>query len=522
MSGVSVQTIKSPEFINITSVSPLISKCEVKVLYTGQNRNRSFISKEVAKEMAQTLPGTPIVGYYSENAEDFRDHGEQLVIDGDGFRFNCLTKPYGFVPIDTRVWFQEFEDTDDFGNKVLREYLMCEGYLWTEQYEEAKKVISEGRPHSMELDEKTLKGHWSTDNNSGIDFFIINDAIFSKLCILGEDVEPCFEGSAVTAPDVSSSFTLDSNEFKNTLHSMMKDLKEYTASLNNGKGGNLMEGNKNLEEQVENISSAQVSENSLNEVDNNVETSFAQINNTVETKFDDGGDGGDSGAEGGEESTEGGDTTEGGSTEGGTGETNGAEGGENQGEGSDPEPEDPVVEPTNPITGTPDVVPDPPISGPEEEDEDDDEGDKPDPETEDEEGFSKKIKELEEKYSLLEQNYNELQAQHSALVKENVELINFKTGVEREKKTELINSFYMLSDEDKKDVVTNIDKYSLDEIESKLAVICCRKRVSFDKPEDEEETSNKNVYTYNLHNVESNSNLPAWLKAVEETKQKNI
>jgi hypothetical protein len=53
-----------------------------------------------------------------------------------------------------------------------------------------------------------------------MEFFIINDAIFSKLCILGDDVEPCFEGASVTSPN----FNLDKN-FSNTLFSMMKDLK---------------------------------------------------------------------------------------------------------------------------------------------------------------------------------------------------------------------------------------------------------------------------------------------------------
>ena len=499
MSGVSVQTIKSPEFINITSVSPLISKCEIKVLYTGENRNRSYITKEVAQEMAQTLPGTPIVGYYSESKEDFRDHGEQMIWDGDGIKFNCLTKPYGFVPIDTKVWFQEFEDTDEFGNKILREYLMCEGYLWTEQYEEAKKVISEGRPHSMELDEKTLKGHWSTDNNRGIEFFIINDAIFSKLCILGEDVEPCFEGSAVTAPDVSSSFTLDSQEFRNTLYSMMKELKEYTASLNNGKGGNLMEGNMNQEVQVDIESSAQVSENSLNEVDNNVETEFTETDSKVKTTFDDGGDGeGGEGTEGGEDAA-----------------TEGADGADP--EGTEPEGEDP----TDPETNT---EADPADNGDEGDgegvSEGEDEGDKPDPATEDEEGISSKIKELEDNYSLLEQNYNELQSKFTTLQEENAELLAYKNNIESQKKKELINSFYMLTDEDKKDVNENINKYSYDEIESKLAVICCRKKVSFDKNDTEE--VNNNVLTYNLNHVDSNNDLPAWLKAVEETKQKNI
>jgi hypothetical protein len=41
---------------------------------------------------------------------------------------------------------------------------MTTGYLWTGQYEEAKKVFEDGgKPHSMELDEKTLEGHWATN-----------------------------------------------------------------------------------------------------------------------------------------------------------------------------------------------------------------------------------------------------------------------------------------------------------------------------------------------------------------------
>jgi len=58
-----------------------MSKCEIKVLYIGENRNRSYISKEVATEMAKTLRGAPIVGYYKEKKEDFADHGEQMIWD---------------------------------------------------------------------------------------------------------------------------------------------------------------------------------------------------------------------------------------------------------------------------------------------------------------------------------------------------------------------------------------------------------------------------------------------------------
>ena len=155
----SIATIDSPEFINLQplDINPLMSSCEIKVLYLGENRNHSYISKEVATEMAKTLRGAPIVGYYKESTQDFGDHGERVIFDDEGIKFECLTKPYGFVAPDAKVWFQKFEDTDDFGNRIEREYLMTTGFLWTEQYEECKVAVEEGRPHSMELDENTLK-----------------------------------------------------------------------------------------------------------------------------------------------------------------------------------------------------------------------------------------------------------------------------------------------------------------------------------------------------------------------------
>ena len=468
MSGLSVATIKSPEFINITSVNPLISKCEVKVLYLGENRNRSYITREVATNMAQTLPGTPIVGYYSENKEDFGDHGDQMIIDGDGLRFNCLTKPYGFVPTDTKIWFKEFEDTDDFGNKVLREYLMCEGYLWTEQYKEAQSVINEGRPHSMELDEKTLKGHWSTDNNRGIEFFIINDAIFSKLCILGEDVEPCFEGSSVTAPEVSSSFTLKADEFTSTLFSMMKELKELTFSLKE-QGGNSM---ATLNEDV------QAPENTAPATSEFTENPAPDAQTAAP-------------AEGNENFTaEQGKNEQQVSTE---NQNNVEEFKKNEEE--DKKPEDDK-------------------EGEDNKNEDAKEDDNKEEEDDKKKPAKNELADGEDKYSVLEKEFNELKDKYASLEQQNAELLSFKKEVEDKEKDALIAQFYMLSDEDKKDVIENKSQYSLDDIEAKLSVICVRKKVNFENNDSEAEQTPA-VTTFNLDSVES-SDLPAWLKAVED------
>lgn len=223
----SISTISSPEFINLEplDINPLMSSCEIKVLYIGQNRNRTSISKEVATEMAKTLRGAPIVGYYKEQKQDFADHGDRVIFDDEGVKFECMTKPYGFVAPDAKVWFQKFQSEDAFGNSIEREYLMTTGYLWTGQFEECRSVIEEGRPHSMEIDKDSVRGNWSMDYEKNIEFFIINDATFSKLCILGEDVEPCFEESAITAPEISASFTKVDEGFKKTLYNMMQDLK---------------------------------------------------------------------------------------------------------------------------------------------------------------------------------------------------------------------------------------------------------------------------------------------------------
>jgi hypothetical protein len=211
-----------------------MSKCEIKVLYVGKNRNKTFITEEVAAEIGKKLRGAPIVGYYKEQKEDFRDHGEKVIIDDEGIKFECKTVPYGFVSPDAKVWFQNFEDIDDItGEKTLRKYLMTTGYLWTEQFPECKLATDEGRPQSMEFKKELLEGNWQTDH-AGIDFFIINDAVIQKLCILGDDIEPCFEGSSVTAPNVSTSYSLN-KEFNKTLYSMMQDLKDILS-----KGGSQM------------------------------------------------------------------------------------------------------------------------------------------------------------------------------------------------------------------------------------------------------------------------------------------
>ena len=441
----SIATIDSPEFINLEplDINPLMSKCEIKVFYLGENRNHSYITKDVATEMAKTLRGAPIVGYYKDSKEDFADHGEKVTFDDEGIHFECMTRPYGFVAPDAKVWFQKFDDYDDFGNSVTREYLMTTGYLWTGQYEECKSVVEgDGKPHSMELDEETLDGRWSENIKTGMDFFIINDAIISKLCVLGDDVEPCFEGSSVTAPKVSASFNLDDG-FKRTLFTMMQDLK---AAL---EGGNKM---------------------SLDE--NTVVTPEADVTPNTEDTFTEGTDNVDNIVQN--------DATE------------------NQENIETPVTEDFSKKEEDEEKKT--------KCQKEEEEKDDSSDDKKDEEDED-----------KKKFSALSAEHEALKAQFSELQKDYQALIAFKNEVESAKKDEMIKSFYMLSDEDKKEVVDNKDKFTLEEIESKLSVIFTKKSLAEMSIKTESDAEEKPTVTFGLDDASIDS-VPAWISAVRNTK----
>ena len=445
----SIATIEAPQFINLQplDINPLMSSCEIKVLYVGENRNRTYISKETATEMAKTLRGAPIVGYYKEEKEDFGDHGQRITMDDEGIKFECLTVPYGFVAPDAKVWFKTFEDTDEFGNVETREYLMTTGYLWTGQFPECEiAVTGEGRPHSMELDEETLDGHWATNNKTKMEFFIINDAIFSKLCILGEDVEPCFEGSSVSAPKVSTAFTKVDTGFKQTLFSMMQDLKSAL------QGGQQMEvGTEEIvevtEPVVEPVAEEIVDTPVVEEVVENptVETPIEEV--TVEPAAE----------ETPEEVVATVETTD----------------------------ETPVVS-TDSVEN---VVVEEPI-----------------------------VEEVQSAdYTALEQELEELKVSYSALQEEVVNLRQFKLEVENAEKDKMINSFYMLSEDDKKEVIENKAKFTLEEIESKLSVIAVRKKVNFSLEKDENEAPEKSL-VYSLDYEEDSA--PAWITAVKNNQKR--
>lgn len=461
---ISIPVESTVELLNFTPVNPLISKCQIKVCYVGDdpNRNHSVITKAVATDMAKSLPGSPIVGFYNESTGDFEEHNRMIDVSNGKFNVIDTTRPYGFVDLGAKVWFQKFLD-----DGVEHEYLMTEGYIWDDVYPEAKRIVEKGNNQSMELHNSLTKGKWTTDDNGMPKFFIINEAIIQKLCILGENVEPCFEGAGIAAQ-----FSID-GDFKETLYSMIKELQSALQEGGNTQMNEDMKTPVTEEEQKLQNPADEDAEFKKKKPDEEEEEKKEEKKPPFPPKKDE------------DDSDEKKDSEK----------------------SEEDEDEDKKKKKKGHFA---------------KESEEDEEKKCPDcgkPLSECECDKKKKYN-LEEipEYVELAKNYALLTAELDTLKTEIQPLRDFKAAADKKEKQAMIDGFYMLSDEDKKDVIENIDNYSLNDIEAKLSIICVRNKVNFNLDEDKKDEPKGDPMVYSLNDNDNNGDsAPAWIKAVRDT-----
>ena len=166
--------VKITEF---SKVNNQFSLGRARVFYEGPNINRTIINSEVAKELIKTIPGTPIVGRFNSDNEDFEGHGEGQIA-------------YGFVPLDPNPL--KVEVTEDYyGLPVKRTYYEVDAVIWDERFPEAKKILGEEKSLSMELNPETLDGEFEIYDDKT--YLKITNAEFYGITVLGDGHTPCFK-----------------------------------------------------------------------------------------------------------------------------------------------------------------------------------------------------------------------------------------------------------------------------------------------------------------------------------------
>lgn len=156
-----------------TRINSMFSLGRARIFYMGPNPNRSIIEGEVAYRLAATIPGTPIIGLYNYDTEDFEGHGEGQ-------------SAFGFVPLEPNPTWVKIND-----NGKEREYLEVDVVVWDGRFEEAKDILTAQKSLSMELNPATLKG--TITRMGEHTYYNITNAEFAGITVLGDEVEPCFK-----------------------------------------------------------------------------------------------------------------------------------------------------------------------------------------------------------------------------------------------------------------------------------------------------------------------------------------
>lgn len=160
----SVDLLGTPNKIN-----SVFSMGRARIFYKGINRNRSIIDGEVAEQLASTIPGTPVIGTYNYETNDFEGHEEN-------------PSAFGFIPLDPHpTWVTEND----------REYLEVDVVIWDGRFEEAQDILTNEKHLSMELNPRTMKGTF--ERKGSTTYYRVTYAEFAGITVLGDDVEPCFE-----------------------------------------------------------------------------------------------------------------------------------------------------------------------------------------------------------------------------------------------------------------------------------------------------------------------------------------
>lgn len=168
------------------SLDDRFRKVKIFIAHTGENLNNTSFSLESLVHLAESLAHVPIVGCIKEGEEsiyDFSGHEEKITITTDGIDFEYIGVPFGFIPEDHNA---HIEIRDG------KQWLVAEGFLWTKFNQSIDIFESNNGKKSQSMEIEDVLGYV---DDEGV--LHIEEAIFSALCILGNDVAPAMTGSTI-------------------------------------------------------------------------------------------------------------------------------------------------------------------------------------------------------------------------------------------------------------------------------------------------------------------------------------
>lgn len=185
------------DFVAVNDDTPneVFSRGKLKVFYKGETADHRYFSDAFAEKLLKSLPYTPIVSYYDEEAKDFRGHAPEQAI-------------YGIVDPCRQPHFEK----DDDG----KEWCVCDVVIYTERAGKIGEIAKQIVGHKQSLERTDAKYVINYDAHRHFKNIEFTDGKFVGVSVLGNDQEPAFTGSQF--------FTAEAQE---TLEAKLKLLRDY-------------------------------------------------------------------------------------------------------------------------------------------------------------------------------------------------------------------------------------------------------------------------------------------------------
>ena len=221
--------------INTSDTSTMgLTPCTLQACHTELNRNHSFIEDDVMQNALASFSNRPILGYVhqlDDGSWDFWDHRMEIEEDGDEARVEYLERPIGVIPESCNAHLEYDEDHK-------KNYVVVNGYIYDDYGNRALDVIKENDGKVSVSVELAIN---SMSYNAKENYLNIEDFTFMGVTCLGKMpdgtvVQPGMEGSNLKLDNFSakqnSMFTTNEN-YQEKLIKTLEKLNGVLESFNN-------------------------------------------------------------------------------------------------------------------------------------------------------------------------------------------------------------------------------------------------------------------------------------------------
>ena len=216
-----------------------LMKVKLKSCHTGKNRNKSGITDDVMNKYKHTFKGRPILGaiYKTDTGEyEFRAHDMEIVETDDGTDIEYIEQPIGVISQTDEPYLEYDKDED-------KNYLMVNGTIFSD-YSRAAEILERRKTCKCSVEIAVEELSYNCDE----DYLSIDKFRFSGVTILGyeqdgvTEIQEGMKGSKITIDDFSvnknSMFSVDcQNKLIETLEKLNMTLESFNNTTNSEKGG---------------------------------------------------------------------------------------------------------------------------------------------------------------------------------------------------------------------------------------------------------------------------------------------